>query len=58
MSNGETSRNYNDSVPNKGSVVYTVERGDTLSDIARKKGMSVDEIARINKIEDKNKIRV
>lgn len=37
---------------------YTVKNGDTLSAIASSYGVDVDELARLNKIEDKNLIHV
>lgn len=41
----------------KGSVGdYKVKKGDTLSDIAKKSGTSADDLARKNKITDRNKI--
>ena len=35
---------------------YTIERGDTLSEIAQREGISEDDLAKINKIENKNRI--
>ena len=37
-------------------VMYIVKKGDTLWDIAKKFGSTIDDIARANGIEDKNKI--
>lgn len=47
-------------VPVKSSdnIVYTVQKGDTLSNIAIKYNTSVDSIVKLNSIADKNKIYV
>lgn len=37
---------------------YTVKAGDTLSDIAKKYGLTVDKLVKLNGIKDKNKIYV
>lgn len=41
-----------------GSATYTVKKGDTLSEIAQKFGTSVDELVRINNIQNKNMIKI
>lgn len=40
------------------NIVYTVQKGDTLSNIAIKYNTSVDSIVKLNSISDKNKIYV
>ena len=47
-------------VPLKSSdnIIYTVQKGDTLSNIAIKYNTSVDKIVQLNSIADKNKIYV
>jgi len=39
-----------------GGKEYTIKRGDTLSEIAQREGVTVDDLAKINKIEDKDRI--
>ena len=39
------------------STEYTIQKGDTLWDIAEKAGMSVEELARYNKLKNPNMIR-
>lgn len=39
-------------------ATYTVKKGDTLSEIAQKFGTSVDELVRINNIQNKNMIKI
>lgn len=41
-----------------GEGVYTVQRGDTLYQIARRHGQSVDELMRMNSLRDPHRIRV
>lgn len=41
-----------------GSATYTVKKGDTLSEIAQKFGTSVDELVKINNIQNKNMIKI
>src|SRR5690625_7573960 len=41
-----------------GEGVYTVQRGDTLYQIARRHGQSVDELMRMNSLRDAHRIRV
>ncbi len=45
-------------VPVLADSVYVVQRGDTLYSIARRYGVSMWEIARVNGIADVNRIRV
>jgi N-acetylmuramoyl-L-alanine amidase len=40
----------------KKDVIYTVKSGDTLSEIARKYGTTISELAKINGIANPNKI--
>ena len=40
------------------TITYTVKKGDTLSEIAKKYGTTVDKIVKDNNIKDKNKIYV
>ena len=46
------------SVQQQGTTTYTVQRGDTLSSIARRFGMTVIELMRLNSISNPNLIRV
>tara|TARA_B100000575_G_scaffold77566_1_gene60703 strand:+ start:1058 stop:2806 length:1749 start_codon:yes stop_codon:yes gene_type:complete len=39
-----------------GGKEYTIKRGDTLSEIAQREGVTVDDLVKINKIEDKDRI--
>ena len=39
-------------------IIYIVKKGDTLWDIAKTYGSTVDDIVRANGIEDENKIQV
>mgnify|MGYP001494539393 CR=1 FL=1 len=39
-----------------GGKEYTIKRGDTLSEIAQREGVAIDDLARINKIENINRI--
>ncbi len=41
-----------------GANVYTVQKGDSLSKIAARAGVSVAELAELNKISDRNAIRI
>lgn len=43
-------------VPKKKHVTYTVKKGDTLSEIAKKHNTTVDKLVRINNIKNKNLI--
>lgn len=45
-------------VKSEDNIVYTVQKGDTLSNIAIKYNTSVDSIVKLNSISDKNKIYV
>lgn len=45
-------------LPPSGAHTYKVQRGDTLSKIAAKAGVSVRELVELNNIKDPNKIRV
>lgn len=45
-------------VKSSNNIVYTVQKGDTLSNIAIKYNTSVDSIVKLNSISDKNKIYV
>lgn len=45
-------------VKSSNNIVYTVQKGDTLSNIAIKYNTSVDSIVKLNSIADKNKIYV
>lgn len=48
---------FSDSFPSEG-ISYTVQRGETISDIARKTGAKVSDIINANKIADPTKVRV
>jgi len=39
-----------------GGKEYTIKRGDTLSEIAQREGVAIDDLAKINKIENINRI--
>tara|TARA_Y100001936_G_scaffold166197_1_gene162388 strand:- start:897 stop:2621 length:1725 start_codon:yes stop_codon:yes gene_type:complete len=39
-----------------GGKEYTIKRGDTLSEIAQREGVTVDDLVKINKIKDKDRI--
>ena len=39
-----------------GGKEYTIKRGDTLSEIAQREGVTVEDLVKINKIEDKDRI--
>lgn len=45
-------------VKSSNNIIYTVQKGDTLSNIAIKYNTSVDSIVKLNSIADKNKIYV
>ena len=47
-----------DSIDSAGASTYTVQKGDSLSKIAAKAGVSVREIAELNKLADQNQIRI
>ena len=39
-----------------GGKEYTIKRGDTLSEIAQREGVAIDDLAKVNKIENINRI--
>ena len=45
-----------DTTPPSGSTTYTVQRGDTLSEIAERFGTTVNELVRLNNIADRDLI--
>lgn len=47
-----------DEIKSSAEVVYSVRRGDTLAGIARKYGVSLDEVLKHNKISDPSKINL
>jgi LysM repeat protein len=42
----------------EGGEIYTIKRGDNLTNIARQHGTTVSEILKLNKIEDERKLQI